>query len=92
MLLPADRDRGGLVDDRAALLQRGAQRPPPLLGIALVVGRHRVRRLAAGDHLAGRGIDDQRLRGLRRAVHAYDERTFRCSHVASSSLRLLGAY
>ncbi len=80
VLLPGDRDGGGLLGGGAALAEGLGQRTPPLFGIAVVLLGHHVRRLSTRHDRAGGGIHHQRLGGLRGTVHADDEGSIRCSH------------
>ncbi|MGY3678592.1 hypothetical protein ACVWXU_002215 [Streptomyces sp. TE33382] len=84
VLLPGHRDAGDGGGGHPGLLHPGthglAQRPPPDLGVALprpAVPADQVRGAADGERFTPHGVDDDRLGGLRGAVHADDDGTRR---------------
>lgn len=70
VLLAADRHRGDVVEPAGGSGRRGERLLPGARGD---LGAGRVRRAAGPDQLAGRGVADDDLAGLRRGVDAGDE-------------------
>lgn len=87
VLLPGHGHRARLPRRVPALSQRLGERRPPVPRIALLahLAADGVRGPAAGDDRAGCRVHHQHLGGLRRAVHADDERSrCLCAHRALS--------